>query len=174
MNFNETPLSTQRNMRNYAAGAALTFGVVLLVYEIVNMVFGGFTPEEIQAYESLLLIFFVGLHLVAGFLGSYLVARRVTEEHFQVGVITVILGYVFESIYFLVFGSRFIGDIMVVGSLVAGGAFGAYYAKSWREKNGLEVKIAPKYRPSTPKPEEPKQEPAAKPEAEKPQEEKKE
>lgn len=165
----EPPLSNQRNIRNYAAGAALTFGIVLLVFEVVNILLGGLTEEEIKASESLLLMFFIGVHLVAGFLGSYLVARRVPEEHFQVGIVTIVLGYVFESLYFLVFGGQFVGDLTVIGSLAAGGALGAYYAKDWREKKGLEVRASARPGKDTPKPEEPKQEPEPKDEAEKPQ-----
>jgi hypothetical protein len=132
-------MSNQRTLRNYAAGAAITFGVVLFTFQIAGLLLVGKTPEELQALDNILFTVYISVHTIGGLAGAYLVARRVAEDHIQVGVVTVILGYVFESLYFLIFGDRQIVDIWVLISLLIGGIIGAAFAKSWRQKQGLDT-----------------------------------
>jgi putative membrane protein (TIGR04086 family) len=137
-------MSNQRTLRNYAAGAAITFGIVLFTFQILALVllFFGKKQEEIPALDTAYIL----MHTIGGLLGSYLVARRVEEDHIQVGVVTVIMAYVFESVYSLVFGERPLTDIWVLSSLLIGGIIGAVFAKSWRQKQGLDT---PKTKPKT-------------------------
>lgn len=138
-------MSNQRTLRNYAAGAAITFGVVLFTFQLAGLLLVGKTPEELQALDNILFTVYIAVHTIGGLAGAYLVARRVEVDHIQVGIVTVILGYVFESIYFLFFGDRQIVDIWVLVSLLIGGILGAAFAKSWRQKQGLDT---PKPKPN--------------------------
>ena len=132
-------LRNQRTLRNYAAGAEITFGIVLFTFQLAGLLLVGKTPEELQTLDNILFTVFIAVHTISGLAGSYLVARRVEVDHIQVGVVTVILGYIFESIYFLLFGDRQIVDIWVLVSLLIGGIIGAAFAKSWRQKQGLDT-----------------------------------
>ena len=132
-------MSDERNIRNYAAGAALSFGVVLFTFQLTAILLSGKTPDELQQLNDLLFTLFVGVHTVGGLVGSFLVARRVSSEHTQTGIVTVILGYVFENLYFFVFGDRQIADVWVLLSLLLGGILGAQFAKTWRVRHGLEI-----------------------------------
>jgi len=127
-------MSNERNLKNYTAGAGLCFGIVLLTFQIVNLILTGKTAQELEAINNILTGIFIGMHLLGGFIGSYLVTRRVFEDHFQVGIVTVVLAYIFESFYFIIFGNRWLPDIWVIISLLVGGVIAAYLVKSKQEK----------------------------------------
>ena len=135
-------MSNERNLRNYTAGAGLCFGIVLLTFQIANFILTGKTAQELEAINNILTGVFMGIHILGGFFGSYLVTRRVFEDHYQVGIVTVVLAYVFESIYFIIFGNRWLPDIWVIISLIIGGVIGAYLAKSQRIKEDLDSVLA--------------------------------
>ena len=131
-------MSNQRTLRNYAAGAAIIFGIVLFTFQLITLILLmlGKAQEDIPALD----IIYILVHIIGGVLGSYLVARRVEEDHLQVGVVTVVMAYLFEAIYSLIFGQTLLTDMYVLGSLIIGGLIGAILAKSWRIKQGLDIK----------------------------------
>ncbi len=115
-------------MEVYVAGASLAFGVVVLVQEGVGAYYAWMNigPEIIRG-EHLFAIF-VGVHLIGGFLGGYLVCRRSGEKTIRAGVVTALLAYIIESGYNIVFAGSFGGNLLSMLSLVLGSIIGAAYA----------------------------------------------
>ena len=126
-----TILKRERDLRNYLAGGALAFGVVLLVSQILLFAFGGLPTEELEAIFGLLTTLYLSSHVVGGFIGGYLVARRRRFDYIMTGTVTAIIAYIFEFIYNLVV-ERALTDIWALFSLLIGGILGSMF---YRAKN---------------------------------------
>jgi uncharacterized protein YneF (UPF0154 family) len=129
-------LKSQRDFRNYLAGAALAFGLVLLSSQILQLLFGGNSVEAGSELYSLIVNIYLAVHLIGGFLGGFLVARVRRADYIQTGTVTGIMAYIFEFIYNIVV-ERATTDIYAAVSLLIGGIIGAMFfrAKIEREKN---------------------------------------
>jgi MFS family permease len=140
-------LKSQRDFRNYLAGAALAFGVVLLTSQILQLIYGGVSAEEAEALYSLILNIYLAAHIAGGFLGGYLVARVRRTDYIQTGTMTAIIAYIFEFVYNIVVESV-PTDVYAVVSLLIGGIIGAMFFKSKTERE----KIASVKKSDEPKP----------------------
>ncbi len=134
--------SRERSFKNYLAGAALSFSVVLIMTQAVALYLGGLSEEEAMGLGDLAFIIMLIANFVGGALGSFLVARKVGEDHLQVGMVTAICGYILESIFFLFSGEGPSSDALIIVSLLIGGAIGSLFAKAWDEKRSLAEKKA--------------------------------
>jgi hypothetical protein len=126
-------LKSERDLRNYLAGAALAFGIVLLSSQILQLVFGGSSVEVGGDLYNFILNIYLTAHLVGGFAGGYLVARVKNSDFIQVGTVTAILAYIFEFIYTAVFESAR-ADIYAAVSLLIGGIIGAMFFRARTER----------------------------------------
>ncbi|HIH88465.1 TPA: hypothetical protein HA344_04545 [Candidatus Bathyarchaeota archaeon] len=147
-------MKSERDFRNYLAGAALAFGIVLLSSQILQLVFGGNSVEAGSELYTLIVNIYLAAHLVGGFAGGFLVARVKGKDFIQVGTVTGIMAYIFETIYNVVFESA-MTDIYAAVSLLIGGIVGAMFFRARSEKERIASK-----KPEEPKPapEEPKKE----------------
>ena len=128
-------MKSQRDFRNYLAGAALAFGIILLTSEILRIIYGSANIGEGDELYSLIFDIYLSAHLIGGFLGGYLVSRVKRSDYIQTGTITAILAYIFEFVYnLIVLTTR--TDIYAIASLLIGGIIGAMFfrAKIERER----------------------------------------
>jgi hypothetical protein len=139
-------LKSERDFRNYLAGAALAFGVVLLSSQILQLLFGGNSVAAGSELYSLIVNIYLTAHLVGGFLGGYLVARVRRADYIQTGTVTGILAYIFEFIYNIVVEGA-MTDIYAAVSLLIGGIIGSMFFRSKMEREKMVSK-----KPEEPKP----------------------
>jgi len=121
-------LKSQRDFRNYLAGAALAFGVVLLVTQVLQLMYGGLPLAEREAIYSLIMTVYLASNLVGGFLGGYLVARVRRADYIITGTVTAVLAYVFEFTYNLIVEAT-LTDIYSLLSLMIGAIVGVMFLR---------------------------------------------
>ena len=119
----------QRLFRNYLAGAALAFGVVLLASQILQLMYGGLSPADREPLYALIMNVYLASHIVGGFLGGYLVARVKGSDFVQVGAVVAVLAYVFEFVYNILVEGAWTDLYSALGLLI-GGIVGAVFFKS--------------------------------------------
>jgi hypothetical protein len=127
----------ERSFKNYLAGAALSFGVVLIVTQMVALYVAGLSEEEAMSLDYVRFNLLLAVNFLGGALGSFLVARKVGDDYIQVGTITAICSYILETVYFFFFGEGQSPDVWVIVSLVSGGVIGSLFAKAQDEKRRL-------------------------------------
>jgi hypothetical protein len=145
-------LEGQRAFRNYLAGAALAFGVVLLASQILQLMYGGLSPAEREPLYSLILNIYLASHLAGGFLGGYLVARVKMDNYVQTGTVVAVLAYMFEFAYNIIVEGAWT-DLYAMLSLLIGGIVGAVFFKSRMERGRLAAKKDTEDKPPPPEPE---------------------
>lgn len=125
--------------REYMAGASLAFGVVLLTFQAINAYYNyvGVDWEGLAAYADAFFVLFLGLHIVGGALGSYLVSRKREEKTLRTGIVTAVIAYVIEYIYYLIFERVFPGSFWALLGFVGGGAVGALLVIVQRSRRAL-------------------------------------
>jgi hypothetical protein len=129
-------LKSQRDFRNYLAGAALAFGVVLLTSQILQLMYGGLSLTDREPLYSLIMNIYLASHVAGGFLGGYLVARVRGKDFIQTGTVTAVLAYIFEFVYNIVVESAFT-DIYAMLSLLIGGIVGAMFFRARMERDRI-------------------------------------
>lgn len=127
----------ERSFKNYLAGAALSFGVVLIVTQMVALYVAGLSEEEAMSLGYVRVNLLLVINFLGGALGSFLLARKVGDDYIQVGTITAICSYILETVYFFFFGEGQSPDVWVIVSLVSGGVIGSLFAKAQDEKRRL-------------------------------------
>jgi hypothetical protein len=120
-------LKRQSDFRNYLAGAALTFGVVLLTSQILQLAYGGMSPEDREPLYELVMLVYLGAHILGGFLGGYLVVRVLRNDFLKIGIVTAVLAYIFEFVYNMVVYQAFFMDIYAMLCLFIGCVIGAMF-----------------------------------------------
>ncbi|MFQ6053318.1 MAG: hypothetical protein ACE5OO_03685 [Candidatus Bathyarchaeia archaeon] len=117
-------------IRERLAGGLVAFGLVLLILQALSIYYrysgGGW--EGLSEYTEDFNALFLGAHAAGGALGGYLVGRRVGGKAIQAGVVTAVVAYMFEWVYYLLFEGYFAGNLWALLCLVGGGASGAYFA----------------------------------------------
>lgn len=118
--------------REYMAGAALAFGLVLFAREAFTSYFA-WTGAVIGAFNRDLLGLSTILHLAGGFLGGHLVSVRREKEILRAAATTALFAYVLEFIVDVLFTGEFVNGLWVVAAYLAGGGLGAIYGnyKRW-------------------------------------------
>lgn len=126
-------MKSERDFRNYLAGAALAFGIVLLTSQILQLVFGGATVDVGSELYSIIINIYLAAHLLGGFAGGFLVARVRRADFVQVGTVTAILAYIFEFVYNVVVEGA-ATDIYAAVSLLIGGIIGSMFYRARTER----------------------------------------
>jgi CHASE2 domain-containing sensor protein len=129
-------LKSQRDFRNYLAGGALAFGVVLLTSQILQLMYGGLNAADMMSTNDFLTIAYIASHIGGGFLGGYLVARVRRADYINTGVVTGVLAYIFELAYNIIFEGWFTG-IYAVLFLLIGGIIGAMFIRTKLERDSI-------------------------------------
>jgi len=126
----------ERSFKNYFAGAAISFGIILIAMQIIAIYFAGLSEEQAISLDYLRFALFLAVNFIGGAVGSFLVVRRVGDNFIQVGLVTAICSYIPEAAYFLLFGEGS-SDMLVIVSLLIGGVVGSLFAKADTEKRRL-------------------------------------
>lgn len=124
-------------LREYVAGAAIAFGLVLFAREAFISYFAR-TGAVIEAFNRDLLGLSTILHLAGGFLGGHLVSVRREEETLRAGATTALFAYVLEFIVDVLFTGKFVNGLWVAAAYLAGGGLGAIYSNYKRRGRILE------------------------------------
>jgi hypothetical protein len=115
-------------LREHLAAASIAFGFILLVDQILSAYYGYPISALMDLIANETLFAFTGLHTIGGFLSGYLLGRRTTGKSNQAAILTAVIAYAFESIYYQFFRGKFEGVWSLMG-LVVGGLFGAMFAR---------------------------------------------
>jgi hypothetical protein len=132
---------SKSDIRDYAAGACLAFGVVLLAEEALNFYYAslgwnGISPiGEAEPLSSL----FIGVHTIGGLLSGYLIGRRRVERVIPTALIAAVLAYIIESLFFRLLVGSFQGSLWALLSLIGGGVFGASFASVQKARRRLRL-----------------------------------
>ena len=121
-------MKRQSGFRDYLAGAALAFGIVLFSSLILQIAYGGLSPEDREPLYGFVITVYLSAHISGGFLGSYLVARARRNNFIKIGIITAALAYIFEFVYNIVVEAAFT-DIYALLSLLIGCIIGSLIFK---------------------------------------------
>ncbi len=140
-------MKSERDFRNYLAGAALAFGTVLLVSQILQLMYGGLAPADRESVYTMVMDVYLAAHIGGGFLGGYLVARVRRRDYIMTGTLTAVLAYIFEFIYNIVVEAT-LTDIYALLSLLIGAVVGAMFMRARIERE----RIAGLKRTEEPKP----------------------
>lgn len=123
---------TLQSFQEYFAGASLAFGLVLLTFQAIGLYYSWSGQGGTYPPGDWFVTLYLGMHILSGLLGGFLVARRSRDRAIQVGGMTGVLAYIIEAIYFLIFGGRIVGDLWTLASIVGGGIAGGLYAEKRR------------------------------------------
>ena len=132
-------MKRDHDLGNYLAGGALAFGVVLLTSQVLLLIFSGLSAEELESIFGMLTNIYLASHVVGGFIGGYLVARRRATDYIMTGTVTAILAYIFEFLYNILV-ERALTDIWALLSLLIGGIVGSMFYRAKLERTKLESK----------------------------------
>jgi hypothetical protein len=122
-------LKSQRDFRNYLAGAALAFGVVLLVNQVLQLMYGGLALADRESVYALIMEFNIASHIIGGGLGGYLVARVRRTNYILTGTLTAVIAIIFEFSYNELIYQQPIG-IYEILCLLIGGIIGAMFMRA--------------------------------------------
>ena len=125
-------MKSQRDFRNYLAGAALAFGIVLLVSQVLQLLYGRLAPGDRESVYTLIMGIYIASHIVGGHLGGYLVARVRRSNYLLTGTVTAVLAYIFEFAYNLIVEAT-LTDIYAMVSLLIGAVIGAMFMRAKME-----------------------------------------
>lgn len=121
---------SERVFREYMAGASLAFGLVLITLQLLNVYYDyrGVGLEGLAGYADEFFTLFLALHIAGGALGGYLVGRRREEKPLQAGLVTAVIAYMIEYLYYIIFERAFPGSLWALFGFVGGGVVGALFA----------------------------------------------
>ena len=120
----------QKTISYYFAGASLTFGLPLLILELLGLAYSlsSDTGSSTPWFNSI----YLGLHLVSGIFSGVMVGRMSSDGWVRSGIITAFLAYLLQQIIYLIFyGSRVIGDIYVLVVILVGCLLGAFIGETY-------------------------------------------
>lgn len=100
----------------------------MLTFQILGAYYGyaGVEWQGLVGYADAFFALFLGLHIFGGVLAGYLVGRKREEKIFKAGIVTAIIAYVIEYIYYLIFERVFPGSLWAFFGFVGGGIVGAF------------------------------------------------
>ena len=110
--------------RMYFAGAYVSFGIAFIGVELLALIYGVSPANpELQANLSILI---VGIHLLGGVVGGFLMAKRSQGDRLQSGTVTGVLAYIIEQIvHATLYGWGAVGNVYTMLALIGGSMAGA-------------------------------------------------
>ncbi|MBS7631607.1 hypothetical protein KEJ47_08610 [Candidatus Bathyarchaeota archaeon] len=122
------------------AGASISIGVIIFIDQILGLLYGSDGSVIMNDLISGSLLFYVIIHTFAGSLSGYLVERKTGNQTPQISILTSLLAYIFESLYYQLLIGRFEG-IWSLCSLIIGGLMGFFFAKIRKERKTLQKAV---------------------------------
>ncbi len=129
-------------LEEYVGGASVSFGLVTLVLQILGGIISYKGLEEkLYLYDPLIaLILYLALHIVSGWLGAYLVTRRIQNTRIRLvraGLLTGLGAYIIEAIVTLIFVRSFPQSAWALIGFVFGGSLGGMTSSIFPSKARL-------------------------------------
>lgn len=112
--------------KNYFAGAAVAFSIVVIVNQLLNFLISGWDANTVISMEVHLGMIQLSAHVIGGFLAGYLVAKKLESDYILSGITVGLLSYLFDAIYISFFGNNFMPEFWALGGFIISGAGGAY------------------------------------------------
>jgi putative membrane protein (TIGR04086 family) len=110
--------------RMYFAGAYVTFGIAFVGVEVLSFLYG-VSPAD-PDFQGNLSVVIVGLHLLGGVVGGFLVAKRSPGDRLQAGTLTGVVAYIIEEVvHAVLYGWGVVGDAYTMLALIGGSIVGA-------------------------------------------------
>jgi predicted MFS family arabinose efflux permease len=127
-------------LRQYIAGGAISFGIIILLLEGFRYLFLYLTVEmeNIRDVHDKISIIFYVIHIVGGSIGSYMVARKKNDKYIQIGLVTGIIGFIIEYGFFYVSEGSFIGGYITLILILVGSTVGALISMIQRRITGAQ------------------------------------
>lgn len=118
------------------AGASTSLGLIILIDQTLGLLYGSTVSVIMNLIITESLFTYVSLHTLSGSVSGYLVGRKIGVQSLQTSILTSILAYVFESLYYQLLIGKFEG-VWSLTSLIIGGLLGSSYAKIQKERKTL-------------------------------------
>jgi len=121
---------TRMPRRIIFAGANIAFGVSFIGLELLGLVYGVSPADpELQLNLNLLI---VGINLLGGYVGGYLVAKNTQWDTLQLGTLTGVLAYIIQQIvHAVLYGLGAVGNAFTTLALIGGAMVGALLHESY-------------------------------------------
>lgn len=123
-------------LRQYIAGGAISFGIIIILLEGFRYIFLFLTVEMENirdVYDKITMLYYV-IHVIGGLIGSYMVARKKNDKYIQIGLVTGIVGFIIEYGFFYISEGSFIGGYITVILILIGSTSGALISKAQRRR----------------------------------------
>jgi uncharacterized protein YneF (UPF0154 family) len=117
------------NFRDYLAGAALSFSLMVTSIQFISFYVSGLGDERGKDLISIIFDVLLIINVLGAALSGFLVARKVEENYFKVGIIVAVLSYILETAYFLAFNENHPQDLLLIGSLISGAVIGSFFSR---------------------------------------------
>jgi uncharacterized membrane protein len=128
----------EHTLRQYIAGGAISFGIIILLLEGFRYLFLTVEMENIRdVYDRITILFYV-VHIVGGSIGSHMVARKKNDKYIQIGLVTGIIGFIIEYGFFYVSEGSFIGGYITLILILIGSVSGALISMIQRRLTGAQ------------------------------------
>jgi hypothetical protein len=126
-----------QDFQTYFAGASIAFGLSFLAGEIVSLLAGNVLSDVDSTFLG---IYYLSIHVLGGFVGGGLVARKMAVDKItRSGGITGLMAYLLHQvIYFLFYGGGVLGDPYTLFALLGGSLVGSQYIKQSRKNQEKE------------------------------------
>lgn len=128
------------NVRIFIAGSALSFGLNILLTQcsLLILQYVEINTTTIEQFNVLIFTIYVSFYVISGWFGGYLAARKSSEDRirvgFLIGVGAFIFKYLFKTLIFRPFPTRFWSFI----GFVIGGSLGGFSTRISRGINQLD------------------------------------
>ena len=116
------------------AGANISFGVSFIGIELLALLYG-VSPADpnLQINMNILM---VGINLLGGYIGGYLVAKNTSGDALQHGTLVGVLAYIIQQIvHATLYGWGNVGNAYTTIALIGGAIIGAILFESQKKKH---------------------------------------
>lgn len=119
------------SFKDYLASSAISIGVILVLMELMSFVVSmeGIVSNSTNFFNKISLLF-MAIHLIGGLLGTFILARKIIDPPLHLGVVTSLITYIIEFVYFLLFGGLINAGFLIIVTLMSGSIVGVMIANS--------------------------------------------
>jgi hypothetical protein len=121
--------ATRTPRRIIFAGAGIAFGLSFVGLELLGFLYG--VPPSDLGLQINLNLLLVGINLLSGYVGGYLVAKNTHGDMLQYGTLTGVLAYIIQWIaHATLYGLGAVGNAYTTLALIGGAMAGAVLYES--------------------------------------------
>ncbi len=119
------------SFKDYLASSAISIGVILVLMELLSFVVSmeSIISNSTNFFNKISLLF-MAIHLIGGLVGTFILARKINDPPLHLGVVTSLITYIIEFVYFLLFGGLINAGFLIIVTLMSGSIVGVMIANS--------------------------------------------